>query len=60
VSESSLRSDTAVPASPRSTADGSPLDLAGLVGLGALQAVGDADAGYCVDGVCQVPGTSQS
>ncbi|MFD1504759.1 hypothetical protein FE374_11875 [Georgenia yuyongxinii] len=48
---------TEAPTSPQPVADGSPVGLAGLVGLGALQAVGDADAGYCVDGACYVPST---
>ncbi|TRW44585.1 hypothetical protein [Georgenia yuyongxinii] len=48
---------TEAPSSPEPVADGSPVGLAGRVGLGALQAVGDADAGYCVDGACYVPGT---
>ena len=41
---------------------GAPTILAGLTGiapLASLQSVGEADVGYCADGVCYVPGDDQ-
>ena len=46
---------------PGATSGGRPAlpGLFGIAPLASLQSVGEADVGYCADGVCYVPGDDQ-